>query len=676
MVEITAMVLVTVLSIICMALPTAAEETIALTGIITDVSVLAPAPFSGVGVGDTWTLSYTFDVEGILDVDGSNDAGQYRNAVTDMTLTIGSETVTRVPGMAIPGVYGSVIYVNLTTDYTDYSAQVSLPDDSAWAQVSLWDNSGTPFVDDSLPPELPMPLSDMFPDGRKFFLRQPESTNIFLIGEINAINGPPVWNPIGSEIVYEGNELVIDVNAIDPDSDRLTYAVKTPPGLPHQADFDPLNKRFIWEPNNSQAGRYFVIFTVDDGINPIVEERVEITVMDNEGGQIRAMRKKKVARKKISEGNIDKTEPLRVKSRVLIQAAELETSYDLDITFINSFPENPNVTITVFEGCIADEGFKVNGECFDITTDASSYDSVDICVTFEAGAVNIDSIELGHYDADVGTWEPITITVDSSGQDVVICGYTTTLSPFFLTTNNLPVISEIAAPLEPQPVNTPVEISTNFTDDENDTHTAEWNWGDGNVEAGTVTQGAGSGTVVDSHPYTTPGVYTIELTVTDNYDGTGTSEFRYVVVYDSSAGFVTGGGWIDSPAGAYVADPMLTGKANFGFFSKYKKGATTPTGSTEFQFHAVDFNFHSNTYQWLVIAGTTAKFKGSGTINGDVAPDGSDYLFKLWAGDDEPDTFHIKIWWEDVNGVENVIYDNSYDQPIVGGSIVVHTNEK
>ena len=37
-------------------------------------------------------------------------------------------------------------------------------------------------------------------------------------------------------------------------------------------------------------------------------------------------------------------------------------------------------------------------------------------------------------------------------------------------------------------------------------------------------------------------------------DGAGASddgEFRYVVVYDPSAGFVTGGGWIVSPPGAY-----------------------------------------------------------------------------------------------------------------------------
>ena len=52
-------------------------------------------------------------------------------------------------------------------------------------------------------------------------------------------------------------------------------------------------------------------------------------------------------------------------------------------------------------------------------------------------------------------------------------------------------------------------------------------------------------------------------------------------------------------AGAYVANPTLTGKANFGFVSKYQHGQSTPDGNTEFQFKAGDLNFHSSSYEWL-----------------------------------------------------------------------------
>ncbi len=145
---------------------------------------------------------------------------------------------------------------------------------------------------------------------------------------------------------------------------------------------------------------------------------------------------------------------------------------------------------------------------------------------------------------------------------------------------------------------------------------------------------------------------------------------EFVVVYDPSAGFVTGGGWIDSPAGAYKPDPTLTGKANFGFVSKYKRGQTTPDGNTEFQFKAGDLNFHSSAYEFLVItnAGSNALIRGVGTVNGM-----GDYGFTLWAEDGSPDTFRMRIWSEDEMGYETDVYDNGVDQAIGGGSIVIHS---
>jgi hypothetical protein len=121
-----------------------------------------------------------------------------------------------------------------------------------------------------------------------------------------------------------------------------------------------------------------------------------------------------------------------------------------------------------------------------------------------------------------------------------------------------------------------------------------------------------------------------------------------------------------------VPDPAMSGKATFGFVSKYKKGATVPTGNTEFQFRAADLNFHSQAYEYLVITGegsNYARFKGVGAINGEGA-----YNFMIWAGDKEPDTFRIKIWTEDEFGAETVIYDNGFDQPIGGGNIKVQAN--
>jgi hypothetical protein len=258
-----------------------------------------------------------------------------------------------------------------------------------------------------------------------------------------------------------------------------------------------------------------------------------------------------------------------------------------------------------------------------------------------------------------------------------------TTPPFDLTvaaTNVPPTITKVEAPADPVPVNTEISAKAYFTDpDTLETHTASWNWGDGTPDtAGTVNENSGSndGTVEDPHTYTAPGVYTVTSTVTDEGGGSDTKPYQYVVVYDSNGSFVTGGGWIMSPAGAYSADPSLTGKATFGFVSKYKKGAAVPTGKTDFQFHAADLNFHSEMYDWLVVAGAKAQFKGTGTING-----AGSYKFILTAVDGDinggggSDKFRIKIW-----GDTGVIYDNKQgasdtDDPttvISGGSIVIH----
>jgi hypothetical protein len=167
----------------------------------------------------------------------------------------------------------------------------------------------------------------------------------------------------------------------------------------------------------------------------------------------------------------------------------------------------------------------------------------------------------------------------------------------------------------------------------------------------------------------TSGVYNICVRGTDALNNVGNPECILLVVYDPTGGFVSGEGWIYSPLGAYLSNPTLEGKAKFGFVSKYKKGAIMPGGTTEFSFQAGNFYFYSANYEWLVVnqAGTYAQFKGIGAINGQV-----NYKFMLWAGDGLPDTFRIKIWTEDGAGNENVVYDNGFNQPIDGGSIIIH----
>src|SRR5262249_49807607 len=111
---------------------------------------------------------------------------------------------------------------------------------------------------------------------------------------------------------------------------------------------------------------------------------------------------------------------------------------------------------------------------------------------------------------------------------------------------------------------------------------------------------------------------------------------------------------------------------------KYQRGANVPTGKTEFQFHEANFNLLSTSYEWLVVAGARAQFKGSATING-----AGNYSFLLTAIDGQvpggggTDKFRLKVW--DSGGV---IYDNQIGASdtaapstvLGGGSIVIHSS--
>jgi hypothetical protein len=241
-----------------------------------------------------------------------------------------------------------------------------------------------------------------------------------------------------------------------------------------------------------------------------------------------------------------------------------------------------------------------------------------------------------------------------------------------------PTVESISAPSDPVLVETEITVSGTFSNtDALDTHTAVWDWDDGSTSTGTVVESGGSGTVSGTHTYTSPGVYTLKLTVTDDDGASDSAVFEYVVVYDPEGGFVTGAGSFDSPAGAYTADPALTGRARFGFVSKYQKGATIPTGETQFDFRVANFSFRSTSYEWLVVSGAKAQYKGSGTING-----AGDYGFLLTATDGEvnggggQDKFRIKMW-DKATGA--VIYDNQKGDAddaetttVISGSIMIH----
>ncbi len=251
---------------------------------------------------------------------------------------------------------------------------------------------------------------------------------------------------------------------------------------------------------------------------------------------------------------------------------------------------------------------------------------------------------------------------------------------------------KIDAPVDPIPFDATgveIEVSATFVDvDVDTTHTAvEWDWGDGTTSsAGLVSEDGGIGVVPTAfHTYDATGVYEIKLTMKDDpYLSTVVGSYKYVVVFDPSAGFVTGGGWIDSPAGAYIPDPEKVGQATFGFISKFyrtRTGENELDGNTVFEFHAGDLRFTSNSYNFLVVKNSKAIYRGLGYINDDPL---KEYGFMLTAQDlVDGDMFRIQIWDDDP--ATGLIYDNKLGSAandmdagtLIGdGSIIVQTKSK
>ena len=341
-----------------------------------------------------------------------------------------------------------------------------------------------------------------------------------------------------------------------------------------------------------------------------------------------------------------------------------------DAFLVEAIPNNPP-QVTIEENFYVDEGSTI-----EITATGSDPDNDPL-------DYNWDLDNDGIFETPGQTVNFSAENIDGPANAIVSvrasdpCGASATASATVEVLNVPPVVGEIFAPIDPVESNTEITATSSFTDEGIfDTHTAEWDWGDGNTSTGVIDESDGSGTVTGNHIYVIPGVYIVTLTVTDDDGGIGQSVYQYIVIFDPTAGFVTGGGWINSPEGAYTLNPTLTGKANFGFVSKYKKGQTIPSGNTQFNFNTANFIFSSTSYQWLVIAGPHAKFKGVGTINGT-----GDYMFMVTATDGDlinsEDKFRIKI--TDLN--DQVVYDNQLGddddaqatQILGGGNISVHS---
>ena len=371
-----------------------------------------------------------------------------------------------------------------------------------------------------------------------------------------------------------------------------------------------------------------------------------------------------------------------------VSLSDVDGDGDLD-AFVVSWIQDSKVWLNDGTGNFADSGQALAGSSSTSVAlgDADGDGDLDAFVA-NSNATNKLWINQGSPAVQGWSWSFDTTNGPADSQTVTITaddGHSGVAQVTFdLTVNNVaPTIETITVPLEPVSIGDQslFGVDVTFSDPakvNDEPYTCAFDLDSDGVDDSIVSGITGTlcSTALN---YTEPGVYTVRVTVTDKDGGKDSATVtEFIVVYDPEGGFVTGGGWIDSPEGAYTPDASLTGKATFGFVAKYKKGANVPTGETEFQFKVGGLNFHSESYQWLVVAGPKAQYKGEGTING-----AGTYGFMLTAVDAkltpsaDVDLFRIKIW-DKATG--ETIYDNQLGAPdddepttaIGGGSIVIH----
>jgi FtsP/CotA-like multicopper oxidase with cupredoxin domain len=248
-----------------------------------------------------------------------------------------------------------------------------------------------------------------------------------------------------------------------------------------------------------------------------------------------------------------------------------------------------------------------------------------------------------------------------------------------LTVANVPPTVMIGSPPSGSVfiIGSTVSIVASITDPgSNDTLSCTFTWDGGGPNDVVVPV---AGTCSASNTFNTAGVFT--STVTGSDDDGGTDVETVVIVVFNPESKVTGGGTINSPAGAVVAAPALTGTAHFNLNPRYLQDDLVPSGQGKFRFQAAGIDFDSTALEYLVVTGSKGQLRGSGTING-----GGSYGFLMTVVDGKlpgsggADRFRMKIW-NKLAG-DAVVYDNvpgapddidiANPAPTSGGNITIH----
>lgn len=378
---------------------------------------------------------------------------------------------------------------------------------------------------------------------------------------------------------------------------------------------------------------------------------------------------------------------------VVVQPVDATTgTTPIELTFENVSSDGQTTLVTDDTPPAIPDGFAFGDPptYFDITTTAEFSGNIQIAFDYSGMTfADENALSLMHYVG--GEWKDVTTTRDTNND--IIYGEVSSFSGFAVLQDiQPPEIVDIFVSSAPVALGMPVSVSLTYND--NNLNSAMINWGDGSdLEQGSVD----GQTVSWNYTYLNPGVYTLTFQLIDQGGNVVDKVYQFIVIYDPSGGFVTGGGWIYSPPGAYIADPLIEGKADFKFDAKYKKAPKHKKGhkhkkwkkhenegyelegKTDFKFKAGKLDFKSTSYDWLVVTEDKAIYKGVGKIN---RIGGYQFIASVLTRETkkDKDKFRIRIWTDgDVLVYDNQMYagiDADALAAISKGKIHIHKAKK
>jgi hypothetical protein len=216
-----------------------------------------------------------------------------------------------------------------------------------------------------------------------------------------------------------------------------------------------------------------------------------------------------------------------------------------------------------------------------VTNDHNALFSVQPSIDLNTGTLTYTSAPNANGSATVTVKLQDDGGTANGGVDQTTRTLTITVTPV----DDAPVITGVYGPSQPIGLGGSMYVTGKFTDvDLGDTppdfHTGTMDWGDGSTSAVTIASGSGTArNFSGTHTYAAAVVYVVVAHIKDAGGlSADESTHQYVVVYDLSAGFVTGGGgWINSPAGAYAPNNMALRQGDVRS-RPGKKGQRSPHG--------------------------------------------------------------------------------------------------